>query len=68
MMFINLSIPRFTLRASNEEDIFTYQLTYKSKNSYADIGLGLDSEALGLGVCHADDIFHIFKVKQREHD
>jgi len=54
---------RFTLRASNEEDIFTYQLTYKSKNSYADIGLGLDSEALGLGVCHADDIFHIFKTQ-----
>ena len=52
------------MKASSEVDIYTYQLTYKSKNSYADIFLGLDSEALGLGVCHADDLFHIFQVNK----
>ena len=54
------------MRASSEVDIYTYQLTYKSKNSYADIFLGLDSEALGLGVCHFDDVLHIFQVKERK--
>ena len=42
--------------------IYPYQLTYKSKNSFADFNLGLDSEALGLGVCHVDDLYHMFKV------
>ena len=51
------------MRASNEAEIFTYQLTYKSKNSFADVFLGVNSEKYGLEVCHADDLFHIFKVK-----
>ena len=53
---------RFVSIASEMSDIYLYQLTYKSKNSYADIMLGIDSEAYGLGVCHADDLYHMFKV------
>ena len=42
-----------------------YQLTYKSQNSLADLTFGLDSEELGLGTCHGDDLIHLFKVVAR---
>ena len=46
-------------------DVYMYQLTYKSNNSFADLGFGIDSEAYGLGVCHGDDLYHIFQVISR---
>ena len=39
--------------------VFQYLLTAKSSNSYANLVLGLDDSALG--VCHADDLYHLFK-------
>ena len=39
--------------------VFQYLLTAKSSNSYANLVLGLDDS--DLGVCHADDIYHLFK-------
>ena len=39
--------------------VFQYLLTAKSSNSYANLVLGLDND--DLGVCHADDLYHLFK-------
>ena len=39
--------------------IFQYLLTAKSSNSFAHLSLGLDDT--DLGVCHADDLYHLFK-------
>jgi len=57
-------LSRFTHYASSITDIYSYLLTYKSKNSFADLVLGVDSETYGLKVCHADDLYHIFKVPE----
>ena len=56
-------VHRFALLATEHQksSVYQYILTYKATNSYADLVLGLDSESLGLGVCHADDLFHLFK-------
>lgn len=56
-----INLFRFSMLSSQESPIYSYLLTYRSANSFAD-ALGVDSEALGLGVCHADDLYHIFKV------
>ena len=55
-------IHRFVQLAAAHQNspIYQYFLSYKSNNSYADLVLGLDSDALGLEVCHADDLFHLF--------
>ena len=53
---------RFSVAASQYVPVFNYMLTYKSSNSYLDIVYGVDSDELGLGVGHADDIFHLFNV------
>ena len=58
--FIQLAVPR------QVSPIYQYLLTYKATNSFADLVLGLDSESLGFGVCHADDLFHVFKNYQFE--
>ena len=39
--------------------IFQYLLTAKSSNSFSRLSLGLDDT--DLGVCHADDLYHLFK-------
>jgi len=52
---------RFASIGFGMSDVYMYQLTYKSNNSFADLGFGIDSEAYGLGVCHGDDLYHIFQ-------
>ena len=54
---------RFSQLAAQHQlsPVYQYLLTYKATNTYADLVLGLDSDSLGLGVCHADDLFHLFK-------
>ena len=49
------------LAGSGRQDapIFQYLLTAKSSNSFARLSLGLDDS--DLGVCHADDLYHLFK-------
>ncbi len=58
---------RFSIVASEHVPVYNYLLTYKSKNSYIDFVYGIDSDALGIGVGHADDIFHLFNVRKKEH-
>ena len=52
---------RFVFLAGGRQrsPIYQYLLSAKSSNSYARLVLGL--EDTDLGVCHADDIYHLFK-------